>query len=218
MNKYYVYAHRRNDNNSIFYIGKGSGKRAFIKCNRSEYWKRIVEKYGYTVDFLAKELDEETAFNLEILYIQENKKLGFCEANFSNGGDGVKVDKRWWNDKISKALIGIKRPSGLESKSYKDIISKEVLYDLYVTKKLNTIEISKLSNLSIPTICKRLEEYGIQKRKSGKASIKIICTTDNKIFESINEAADFYSLHRENIRKVLKGIYKTTGGKTFKHL
>ena len=41
-NKFYVYAHIRKDNNQIFYIGKGYGRRVFKKENRNAYWKNIV--------------------------------------------------------------------------------------------------------------------------------------------------------------------------------
>jgi hypothetical protein len=214
-NKYYIYAHVRKDKNSIFYIGKGSGKRAYIKSNRSNYWKKIVEKHGYDVLILLENLTEEESFKYEIMYIEIEKRKGNCEANFTKGGDGVVVDKRWWNEKISKSLKGIKRPSGKENKNYKNIITKEDLYDLYVVKNLNTIKISKIYNVSIPTITARLKEYNIEKRNSGRKTVKIKCIEDNLEFNSLSEASKYYCIHRENIAKVLKGIYKKTGNKTF---
>ncbi len=68
MNEYYVYAHKRLDNNTIFYVGKGKGNRAYIKSNRNEYWKRIVSKCDYEVLFLDKNLCEEDAYKLEIIH------------------------------------------------------------------------------------------------------------------------------------------------------
>ena len=213
--KYYIYAHIRLDNNSIFYIGKGSGNRAYIKSNRGLYWKRIVNAHGYKVIFLEENLSEEEAFNFEISFIAKFKSKGNCEANFTIGGDGVRVDKRWWNDKISKALKGIKRPFGKENKSFKDLISKKELYQMYVIDNMNTVQISKLTKLSIPTICSRLKEYNIEKRTAGRVKIKIKCIEDDIEFESINDAAKYYNLFRENIKKVLDGKYKHTGNKTF---
>jgi hypothetical protein len=214
-NKYYIYAHIRLDTNAIFYIGKGSGKRAYIKSNRSSYWKRIVNAHGYKVIFLEENLSEEDAFNFEISLIATYKSRGNCEANFTIGGDGVRVDKRWWNDKISKALIGKKVPKGKESKSFKDTLSKEVLIDLYVLQNMNTIKISELTGLSIPTICSRLNYYGIKKRNAGRSKVKIKCVEDGIVFDSIMQCANHYGLYRENIKKVLCGKYKHTGNKTF---
>lgn len=214
-NKYYIYAHIRKDTNSIFYIGKGCGKRAYVKSNRSEYWKRIVKKNGYEVIFLMENLNETESYKYEIFHIDIEKKKGNCEANFTLGGDGIKVEKRWWNDKISKALMGIDRGFGKESKSYKDVITKKELENLYLNEKLNSIEISKIFNVSIPTITARLIEYGIPARNSGRLKTKIKCIEDEIEFDSIMDASRHYGLHRENISKVLKGIYKKTGNKTF---
>ena len=217
-NKYYIYAHIRNDNNKIFYIGKGCNKRSHITSNRSLYWKRIVSKYGYTIKILLENLSEEESFKYEIYYIDIEKKKGNCEANFTIGGDGVKVEKRWWNDKISKSLIGIKRPSGKESKTYKEFCNKEELFDLYINQNKSSIEIGKMFNVSYTTVTFRLKQFNINLRKCGKNSIKIMCLEDNNIFNSINDAAKFYNLHRENISKVLNGKYKHTGNKKFKYL
>ena len=217
-NKYYIYAHIRKDTNSIFYIGKGSGNRAHIKSNRNLFWKRIVEKYGYEVVILLDNLSEDDSYKFEIYYIDIEKRKGNCEANFTIGGDGVRVEKRWWNDKISKSLTGVKRAKGIDSNTYKDFSSKEELYDLYFNKNKNSIEISKMFNVSYTTVTYRLKEYGFKLRKNGKESKKIICLNDNKEFNSINEAAKYYDLYRENISKVLKGKYKHTGNKQFKYI
>jgi len=214
-NKYYIYAHIRKDNNSIFYIGKGCGKRAYIKSNRNDYWKRIVKKHEYEVQFLMENLTETESFKYEIFYIDIEKRKGNCEANFTLGGDGVKVEKRWWNEKISKALIGIDRGFGKENKNYKDIVTKKQLEELYLVEKLTSVQISKIFNVSIPTITARLIEYKIPARNSGKLKTKIKCLEDELEFDSIMDAARYYNLHRENISKVLKGVYKKTGNKKF---
>lgn len=84
--EYYVYAHRRNDNGEIFYIGKGCGKRAWKKSTRSDWWKRIEAKHGRTVEFIARGLDEEQAFLLEVEVIASFPDGALC--NLNGGGLG----------------------------------------------------------------------------------------------------------------------------------
>jgi hypothetical protein len=215
--KYYVYCHYRKGEtkDTPFYVGKGSDKRLFIKSNRSEYWKRIVNKYGYNAEILYDNLSEDESFDLEIKTILKYKELGYCEANFSDGGDGVKVLKRWWGKKISESLKGMIRAKGEENKSYKNVISKETLIELYINQKKSSIEIAKDINITYATVCSRLKEYNIPLRKCGKDKIQIKCLNDGKVFSSLSETAKYYNLHKENIRKVVRGIYKHTGKKQF---
>jgi hypothetical protein len=86
---YYIYQHLRNDNNSIFYVGKGKGYRCNQKNGRNIYWRRVVEKCnGFTVQKVATNLDEELAFLAEIELIDKYKRLGLRLANLSDGGEG----------------------------------------------------------------------------------------------------------------------------------
>lgn len=208
--KYYVYGHFKRGENNPFYIGKGCGNRAYATGNRSKFWKRIANKYGYEARILIENLSEEVAYQIEMEFIATYKSIGSCEANFTMGGDGVRVEKRWWYDKISASMKGRKRPSGKDSKSYKDKITKEQLYDLYVNKGMSSIKIGKLVGISYATVCTRLKQYGIKAKQKGKIGVPIICVNDGKQFNSITDAAKHYNVYRENIRKVLKGIYKHT--------
>ena len=220
MKKYYVYKHIRNgdDPNNPFYVGKGCGDRCRQKGKRrSAHWNRIVEKYGYYILIIKDNLTESEAFDLEIKMILKFKSKGKCEANMSDGGDGVKVLKRWWGDKISQSLKGIHRDKGIDNKGYKDVATKEQLYDLYVVQKKGIIEIGKILDVSYGTISTRLIGYDIPRRISGREKLAIVCIEDGKEFDSISEAARFYGAYRENIKKVLKGIYKQTKGLTFKY-
>jgi hypothetical protein len=217
MNNYYVYAHQKPDG-SIFYVGKGRGIRQHQTGNRNEYWKRIVNKHGYKSIILEGNLTEQEAYSREIAWIKHYKGIGQCDANFTDGGDGVRVAKRWWNEAISNALKGKRGASGRENKSFKDKITKDELMKMYIEEGLSSVIIGKMTGLSYTTILSRAREYGLSPRPCGKPSRKIICVTDGKEFASINGAAKHYNLFRENIRKVLHGKYKHTGGKQFKYV
>lgn len=101
--KYYVYAHIRNDTNQIFYIGKGTGDRAWYRYEkRSKHWKNIVKKSGgFQVEILKKFDVESDAFDYEIYMIKNLRDSGFNLANKSNGGEGTSGFKQ--SDEQKKA-------------------------------------------------------------------------------------------------------------------
>lgn len=214
MSKFYIYAHKT-IHGEVFYVGKGSGERMYITSNRNNYWKNIASKYLYHPIFLERELAEQEAYDKEIKWISYFKNKGQCRANFSLGGDGVRVEKRWWGAAISKGLQGRKVPRGEASASYKNFITKQQLRDDYCSGGLSSIKIGQKYGLSYATIIQRLRKYGLLVSGAGKKVRAIRCKTDGALFPSINDAARYYNLYRENIRKVLNGQYKHTGGKVF---
>lgn len=68
---FYVYLHKRKDNDAVFYVGKGKDKRAWSTRSRNNYWNNTVKKYGYTVEIIQGTLTEKEAFDLEINTIAE---------------------------------------------------------------------------------------------------------------------------------------------------
>ena len=86
-NPYYIYAHKRGDNDSIFYVGKGKDGRAWKKSGRTSntYWNNIVNKHGYTVKILLSGLSEKEALRKEKRFI---KLLDNQLCNLTKGGEG----------------------------------------------------------------------------------------------------------------------------------
>jgi hypothetical protein len=91
---FYVYGHYRADTGEIFYIGKGHGKRAWVRKGtdgRSDWWHRIVNKHGYTVKLLHEQLTEDNALQKEReliqLYGRQNIGTGPL-VNLTDGGEG----------------------------------------------------------------------------------------------------------------------------------
>ena len=89
-----VYQHIRKDTNQIFYIGIGkTEKRAYSKHDRSVLWNRYVNKFGYNIEILHKDISWDEACNLEMFYITNygriNNHTGIL-VNLTNGGDGIK--------------------------------------------------------------------------------------------------------------------------------
>jgi len=66
MNDFYVYLHRRQDTNEVFYVGKGVGNRLITKHNRSIKWNSIVsESGGYLIEKYVENVSEEEALSIE---------------------------------------------------------------------------------------------------------------------------------------------------------
>jgi len=106
--KYYTYCHCRNDTNKIFYIGKGTGKRAWWKHARNNYWHKIVNKHGYTVQILSYWDTEDEALDHERLLISCFKDMGYELVNFTDGGDGISGYKHTEETKKKLSEIGKK--------------------------------------------------------------------------------------------------------------
>lgn len=85
---YYVYAHYRLDTNAPFYVGKGKNRRAYEKRRRNSYWSNIVNKHGYRIEILYKDLTEQEAFDLEVKAIKE-LSASYRLANLTIGGEGA---------------------------------------------------------------------------------------------------------------------------------
>lgn len=106
---FYVYVHRTKELGLPFYIGKGSGKRITSKTGRNPYWHNVVNTYGYTADYVAENLTETEAFELERGLISLFKSAGLPHlTNLTNGGEGASGLVHSFNTKkkISEALSG----------------------------------------------------------------------------------------------------------------
>jgi hypothetical protein len=93
-----VYAHKRKDNNNIFYIGIGkTKKRAYSKFGRNSHWNHIIKKVEYEVEILFDNIDWDSACQIEIELI---KKFGRVDlntgslVNMTDGGQGAKGHNR----------------------------------------------------------------------------------------------------------------------------
>jgi dGTP triphosphohydrolase len=197
-NIYYVYAHsQKNNNDRIFYIGKGKGKRLNSKQGRNQYWKNIVAKYGYEAYKLEENLTEEQAFTAEKQYITLLKGLGYSLANMTDGGEGG------INPSLeTKIKMGNSRRGKRHNKETKEKIS------LANSKRVWTQESKDKVRNSLRAYNRDLSVV------RGKP---IICHQNNIIYNSIASAARALLLSRVCIRRVLQGKRKHTGNLTFSY-
>jgi len=128
-----VYLHRKESDNSIYYVGIGNntGRSKEIR-GRSEYWRRVFNKYGRKIDIIASNIPIEDAKELEMFLIQEIGIDNLC--NHTLGGEGffggkhteatkMKIRKantgrkasKETREKLSAAMMG--HPNYLKSQS-----------------------------------------------------------------------------------------------------
>ena len=113
MNDFYVYEWIRLDTNEPFYVGKGRDRRWKRLNGRNPWFNNIVKSIPVAVNMLHENLDEETAFGLEIYYIWLYRDIiGYDLCNIADGGEG---NSGWmWTDerkqKLSIAMRGENNP------------------------------------------------------------------------------------------------------------
>ena len=101
---YYVYTHKTKDTHEVFYVGVGSGNRAFTKNSRNIYWHRKTKKHGFDVEILIRDLCLYEAYKIEIELIRHYGRDSLC--NLTDGGDGVKNPSSEARKKMSDAKKG----------------------------------------------------------------------------------------------------------------
>lgn len=84
---YYVYIHRKPDN-TVFYVGKGSNRRAWDTCDRNRHWRNTVRKYGYYVEIVQDGLQEWAALELEVELIAYHGRKDLGNGGLVNLTDG----------------------------------------------------------------------------------------------------------------------------------
>jgi hypothetical protein len=97
---FYTYIHYTADNQLPFYVGKGKGRRANQKQQRSRWWKSIVGKHGFKSEIASSFELETDCFEHEMYLIKCLRELGYDLCNMNDGGNG--------------GQSGVKRPSQSE--------------------------------------------------------------------------------------------------------
>lgn len=86
-----IYLHKKKGTDEVFYVGMGNKIRSRCEQGRSEWWWRIVNKYGYDIDIIFTNLSREEAIKKEIetiaFYGRKDKGLGSL-VNHTDGGEG----------------------------------------------------------------------------------------------------------------------------------
>lgn len=96
--RYYVYLHRRSKDRVVFYVGKGTGKRAYYNANnRSKHWLEFIGTDIYDTIIVAQGLSEEDAINIENSLIT-NPKEGWQLVNKHKSVQNKELDFELLNE------------------------------------------------------------------------------------------------------------------------
>ena len=123
---YYVYSYLREDC-SPYYIGKGSGKRAYTKGPKEVKPPRDKSR----VKIIKADLTEEEAFLLEKLYILMFGRVDLGTGilrNKSDGGDGSSgaIRSKETREKLRQANLGKKKPREVGEKISKALTGRKL--------------------------------------------------------------------------------------------
>lgn len=194
-NKFYVYALGDPVNKVPFYIGKGCGKRAYehLKCRENNVEKNKIIKTLYSlglepkIHFIAENLDEKTAYDMEYYIIKISKHYGINLTNkiglkmppsrkgcklreetklkisMSTKGKSKGPLKEETKLKISKAN------KGKEGPNKKHIDNLELLKKLYVEYNYTKNQIREFFNIGPFSLNRILRENNIKKTKENFA-------------------------------------------------
>jgi DNA-binding XRE family transcriptional regulator len=176
---FYVYAYLR-DNGSPYYIGKGSGNRAWKKSKKHNV--KVPSNLKY-ITILENNLTEIGALALERRYIRwygrKNNGTGIL-INLTNGGEGVSG--------IVCSQTSIDK--------YKKLFSKKIV--VFGVEYNSQSEAAKTLNVSRKTIVRWSKEGASTYSKEKTTTIKGLT------FESRTAAAKHFNVHIETIRNWIK--------------
>jgi len=218
-----VYLHRKKTDNSIFYVGMGNLKRAYSK-QRSKWWNRVVDKYGYVIEIYKNGLTQEEAFELEIELINKYGRIdlgngqlinqtkggitveSLSEKNLKKRSESLKSVIRTddWKNKISLAHKG-----KIKSKEHRDNIAKsrigskipeEVRQKMRISNKSKIITAVPISCYDYNT-CEFIENF----TSIREASKKLECL-ETSICNNLNGRSK--KVNSKTLNKQLKFKYK----------
>ena len=223
-NNCYVYEWIRLDTNEPFYVGKGSGNRCYkLTREKNNHFNNIVKSIPVAVNILHDNLDEQTAFGLEIYYIWLYRDIIGYESmcNINDGGEGCALcgeNSYWYGKKRpemsgeNNPMNGKKRPEHSErmsgknhpmyGKDWREGKTEEEL--LEHDRKIS--EAMKGENNPM---------YGVHRYGKNSPHVKsVIAIINDKIFGAFDYAkqgAELFGCNYSNIIQCCKGKIKSCG-------
>ena len=219
--KYYVYIYFVIETNEIFYVGKGSGNRAWTG-KRNKFCEDMKATHNWDVKILKNNLYEEDAFVYEQQYILEFKDNNRL-TNQTKGGDGIsgyvmpkevklKISKsskeKWETDFEFRENQLYHRKHGIyvsdEFRKKMSLVTKGELNGNYGNNWTDEMK----ENLS-----KKLKEEETHKGINNSRATKIRCVETGEVFDYIRLACIKYNMKSQaSITVALNNSNRTAYG------
>ena len=229
--KFYVYEWFNINTNEVFYVGKGCKKRYKDMTNRNQYFLDYVRDNQVDSRIVKYFKNEDEAFAYEKELTLYYKSKGQCQCSLLDGGYGgyskVWTDemKKYWSEynpmKNKTQRQRMKDNNPMKNKEYamksgakhkRAVVINNIQYD-------GVIDASKILNVSTDTIitwCKKginpshqpcryadEEQKIVEEVIISKSSWKQV-QIDDKIYNSISEAARAIDINQSNLSRALK--------------
>jgi hypothetical protein len=216
MNNFYVYIHKRKDNGVVFYVGKGSGLRAYRPKRSKRYLAVIEESGGFTSEIIENNLTELEALDKETTLIQNPPRewnlinirvsLRVQEIDFNSISEYLAYDensptglrwKRWNNSRIKKTARYAGDVAGylLKDSTGKEYYSVRVLGKSLLVHRIIWVLLN--GKLSSNLVINHKDGNGLNNQISN--------------LEAVTQAVN--SRRTEKQRRENAGVYKMTVGK-----
>lgn len=187
-----TYAHYKPDG-TMFYIGKGSVKRAYSRAGRNVVWRRTVEKHGgFSVEILARWQTEQEAFDHECFLIDTMRGMEIHLANIAEGGMGS---------------TGFRHTEEHKKRLAECMKEKNPMHDPQVRKK--QVEALKVA-MSRPDIRRRISQ-ALAGKKLSESHVEALrnchptkpCVINGVVYKSLMEASRMLGIRHGTIHRWL---------------
>lgn len=189
--KFYVYVHKRKTDGSIFYVGKGCGKRAWKKSDRNDWWKNIEAKHGRIVEIMRRDLAEDEAFAFEAEMVAKIGRENLC--NMTDGGEGGKSPSEETRRKISEANKG--KIVSQETRDKKRIVGMGRKHSDETRAKIKKARARQIMKPMLPEVKEMLRKINTGRNMSDESKRKL---SEAKKGVKLGPMPDW---HKEKIRQ-----------------
>lgn len=236
---FYVYAHTRKTDGAVFYIGKGSGSRAFVKKGRNRMWQSVYKKHGANVVILSRWETEDDAFDEERRLIQSIGIDNLCNMSFGGkGASGVEFSSSR-KHKAKKHLLVVGKPyrdmaEVIARKNKKRIFTSCGRSFLGAENAIRWLESRGSIGATVSGLCAAARKGGFHKGvqfrykgvefvKKKKTNAKPVGNSDGEKYPSIRSAVEAmrskgYSIDSSSICSAINGTSVTSCGKRWGYI